>query len=362
MFRYVCPDFPDRRLISMDALKKKILAGKIDPVYFFSGPESYIKEELALLIKTAIFPSQDEASLNTTVLYGPDLSLGELASKACEYPMFTQRKLLIVRQFEKIRRTGSKEQQKHHEEKFAAYIADPAGFTVLVLDTDSADKKELDKTPFRELKNCRTDFPAIRYPDQFATERAKAAGWDFEPEALKLLVAYVQPSAREIAQEIDKIVLYAASKHTGNTIRATDIYDCVGISKTYNVFELEKALAERNMRLSSGISLMIMDREGHKEGLGNIVRYLTTFFMRLWKLSAPGVQQLPQGEIARLLGMYGKQEFFVRNYLGYMKKFSLTETESAIRALRETDAALKGLRPYPDEQFLLLRLMQDILG
>ncbi|MBM3163276.1 MAG: DNA polymerase III subunit delta [Chlorobi bacterium] len=346
----------------MEALKKKIRSGNIEPVYFFAGPESYIKEELVGLIKAALFPSEEEAAFNTSVIYGPDLNLGELASKASEYPMFTEKRLLVVRQFEKIRRTGSKEQQKHHDEKFAAYLADPAGFTVLVLDTDLADKKELDKPPFRELKPCRTDFPAIRNPDLFATERARAAGWEFEPEALKLLTAYVQPSAREIAHEIEKLILYASSKQQDSIITAADICECVGISKTYNVFELEKALADRNLRLSSGISLMIMDREGQKEGLGSIVRYLTTFFMRLWKLSSPGVQQLPAAEIARILGMFGKQEYFVRNYLGYTKKFTRMQTESAILALRETDAALKGVLPYSDERFLLLRLMQKLLG
>jgi len=346
----------------MEALKKKIRSGKIEPVYFFTGPESYIKEELAGLIKAALFPSPEEAAFNTSVVYGHDMTLEELASKASEYPMFTPKKLLIVRQFDKIKRTGSKEQQKHQEERFVSYLADPADFTVLILDTDSADKKDLDKSPFSELKKFRTDFPAIRSADAFATERAHAAGWDFEPEALKLFSAYVEPSSREIAHEIDKIILYASSKHAGNTIASSDICDCVGISKTYNVFELEKALAERNLRLSSGISLMIMEREGAKDGLGGIVRYMTTFFMRIWKLSVPAVQQLPQAEIARILGMYGKQEFFVRNYLGYAKKFTVRETEGAILALRETDAALKGLLPYSDERHLLLCLMQKILG
>ena len=229
----------------------------------------------------------------------------------------------------------------------------------------------LSQMPKPVLAYCRTGTRSTtlwalseggRRPAAEIAERAKAAGWEFEPEALKLLAAYVQPSSREIAGEIDKIILYASSKRQGNTIKAADIYDCVGISKTYNVFELEKAVASRNLRLSSGISIMIMDREGQKEGLGSIVRYLTTFFMRLWKLSAPAVRQLPPAEIARILGMYGKQEFFVRNYLGYTGAFSPEQTVSAMLALRETDAALKGLIPYPDERFLLLRLMQKLLG
>ncbi len=345
----------------MDALKKNIQAGRIDPVYFLSGPESYLREEFAELVKAAVFPSGSDAAFNTHILYGPEITPGELVSKASEYPMFTEKQLIIVRQFEKIKKPASKELSEH-EEKFARYMQNPADFTVLVLDGGQQDKKELDKFPFSVLKKFRHDFPAIKTPELFASERAEAAGWTFDPDALKAFVAYIEPSAREICHEIEKMILYASARNGKKSITANDVYDCVGVSRTYNVFELEKALAERNLRLCTGISLMIMDQEGQKEGLGNIVRYLTTFFIRLVKVSLPDVRQLPQQDIAKILGMYGKQEYFVKNYLGYTRSFSLKDAEAAIAVLRETDAALKGLRPYPDEKYLLLRLMQNLLG
>ncbi len=346
----------------MDALKKNILAGTIAPVYLFYGPESYLKEEFADMIKTAIFPSESDANCNTIILYGPDLTPGELVSKASEYPMFTPKQLIIVRQFEKIKKPSTRELQKQHEEKFSLYIKNPAEFTVLVLDADQIDKKEIEKAPFSTLKEYRHDFPAIKSPELFASNRAKASGWIFDPDALKAFTAYIQPSAREMCQEIEKIIMYASARGPEKRITAPDVLDCVGISRSYNVFELEKALAERSLRLCSGISLMIMDQEGQKEGLGNIVRFLTTFYIRLWKLSLPEVKQLPPAEIAKILGMYGKQEYFVKNYLAYTRLFSLQDAERAIAALRETDAALKGLLPYPDEKYLLLRLMQKLLG
>ena len=346
----------------MEALKKAILAGTIAPVYLFHGTESYLKEEFAEMIKTAIFPSESDAACNTLLLYGPDLTPGELVSKASEYPMFTLKQLIIVRQFEKIRKPPTRELQKQHEEKFSRYIQNPAEFTILLLDADQIDKKEIEKPPFSTLKKYRHDFPAIKTPELFASGRAKASGWTFEPDALKAFTAYIEPSAREICHEIEKIIMYASARGQKKLITAADVLDCVGISRTYNVFELEKALAERSLRLCSGISLMIMEQEGQKEGLGNIVRFLTTFYLRLWKLSLPEVKQLPQAEIAKILGMYGKQEYFVKNYLAYTRSFSLQDAERAITALRETDAALKGLLPYPDEKYLLLRLMQKLLG
>ena len=346
----------------MDALKKNIVSGTIAPVYLLHGPESYLKEEIADLIKTAIFPSENDAACNTVILYGPDITPGELTAKASEYPMFSPKQLIIVRQFEKIKKPSTRELQKQHEEKFNLYIQSPAEFTVLVLDADQIDKKEIEKPPFSTLKKYRHDFPPIKTPELFASGRAKASGWTFDPDALKAFTAYIQPSAREICHEIEKIIMYASARGPEKRITAPDVLDCVGISRSYNVFELEKALAERSLRLCSGISLMIMDQEGQKEGLGNIVRFLTTFYIRLWKLSLPEVKQLPPAEIAKILGMYGKQEYFVKNYLTYTRSFSLQDAERAIAALRETAAALKGLLPYPDEKYLLLRLMQKLLG
>ena len=346
----------------MDALKKNILAGTILPVYFLYGPESYLNEELAGMVRTSIFPSENDAACNTHIFYGPDLTLGELVSKASEYPMFTAKQLIIVRQFEKIKKPATKELQKQHEEKFIRYFSNPAEFTVLVFDADQIDKKDIEKPPFSTLKKYRHDFPIIKAPDLFAFNRAKASGWEFDPDALKAFTTYIQPSAREICHEIEKIIMYASARGAEKRITAHDVFDCVGISKTYNVFELEKALADRNLRLCSGISLMIMDQEGQKEGLANIVRFLTTFYFRLWKLSLPNVRQLPQSEIANILGMYGKQEYFVKNYLSYTRSFSLQDAENAIAALRETDASMKGLIPYSDEKYLLLKLMQKLLG
>ena len=346
----------------MDTLKKHILADHIAPVYFFYGPEGFLKEECADMIRTVLFPSESDAECNTHILYGPDFTPGELISKASEYPMFTTKQLIIVRQFDKIKKPPTKELQKQHDEKFSNYIKNPAEFTVLIFDADQIEKKDLEKNLFSTLKKFRHEFPIIKTPDLFATKRAMASGWDFEPDALKAFTTYIQPSAREICHEIEKIIMYASDQGAEKRITALDVYDCVGISRTYNVFELEKSLAERNLRLCSGISLMIMDQEGQKEGLGNIVRFLTTFYIRLWKLSMPHVQQLPQSEIAKILGMFGKQEYFVKNYLTYTRLFSLQDSEHAIAALRETDAALKGLLPYPDEKYLLLRLMQKLLG
>ncbi len=346
----------------MADLKKQIASGKIAPVYFFQGPESWLKEEIETQLKAAIFPSENEAALNTLVLYGPDLSLGQVISAASEYPMFTEKKLVVVRQFDKLKKVTGKTESQRQEESLLSYLSDPPSFTVLVLDADEIEKKELEKAPYKHLKAFRHDFGAIKNADIFAAERAREAGWEFEPEALKTFSGYIEPSSRLICQEIEKLTLYASNKRPDRRITLDDVCDCVGISRKYNVFELEKALVGKNLRQCSGIALMIMEQEGQKEGLMTIVRYLTTFFLRIWKLQTPGAQQLSLQETAAMLGMYGRQEYFAKNFIGYARQFSAAETENAILALRDADAALKGIIPSPDDRFTLLKLMQQLFN
>jgi DNA polymerase-3 subunit delta len=347
----------------MAELKKQIASGKIAPVYFFQGPESWLKEEIEAQLKAAIFPSENEAALNTLLLYGPDVTLGQIVSAASEYPMFTEKKMIVVRQFDKLKKVTGKEQAQQQDESLLRYLADPPSFSVLVLDADEVEKKELEKAPYKHLKQFRHDFGAIKNADVFAAERAKEAGWEFDPDALKTFSAYMEPSSRLICQEIEKLTLFASSGKRGDRrITLDDVCDCVGISRKYNVFELEKALVAKNLRQCSGVALMIMEQEGQKEGLMNIVRYLTTFFLRIWKLQTPGARQLSLQETAALLGMYGRQEYFAKNYLGYARQFSAAETEKAIRALRNADAALKGIIPSPDDKFTLLKLMQQLFS
>jgi DNA polymerase-3 subunit delta len=346
----------------MADLKKQIASGKIVPVYFFQGPESWLKEEIEMQLKAALFPSENEAALNTLVLYGPDVTLGQLISAASEYPMFTEKKLLVVRQFDKLKKVTGKDPAQQQEQSLQRYLSDPPSFSVLVLDADEVDKKELEKAPYKHLKTFRHDFPAIKNPDTFTAERARESGWEFEPEALKTFAAYIEPSSRLICQEIEKLTLYASDKRADKRITLDDVCDCVGISRKYNVFELEKAVVAKNLRQCSGVALMIMEQEGQKEGLMNIVRYLTTFFLRIWKLQTPGAQQLSLQETAAMLGMYGRQEYFAKNFIGYARQFSAAETEKAILSLREADAALKGIIPSPDDKFTLLKLMQRMFS
>lgn len=340
------------------ALKQK----RFQPIYFFFGREDFLIEELVRIIKNEAFQGAEDADLNFTQLYGEDHTLGDVVSIASEYPMFSERRLVAVKSFDKLKKERSREKQKVQTALFTEYLKNPLPSTILVLTAGKLDKAALSKDPFKLLNPFAYEFMPIRDAGGFAEERARRYGWALSPQAVKILVTFAGNSARELDAEIQKLSLFAYGKSGEKILTDAEVLQTVGLSREYNVFELDKAIIAGDLRMASGIALMILEHEGEKNGLFAILNYLLMFFTRLWKLKMPAVQRMTPADMAKELNMYGSQAYFLKDYLAYTRRFSVSQIENALLALHEADLALKGILPLQDEKFLMLSLMRKILS
>lgn len=343
-------------------LETAFLNKRFKPVYLLYGQEEFLIVELLKIIKKHAFNSTEEAEYNYSVLYAESHSLGDIVSVASEYPMFSDRRLVVVRGFEKFKKERSREKQKNQNALFLNYLNNPLDTTVLVLTAGAIDKTMWPKEPFVSLKSLSFNFPAINDPAAFAEDRAKRYGWHLTPKALKILTSFTGNSTREIDSELQKLILYAEGQSKEKTLTDTDVLNTVGLSREYNVFELDKALASHDLRMASGIALMIMERDGLKDGLFSIQNYLVTYFFRLWKLKMPPVQRMTPQDMCRELNLYGPQSYFLKEYVAYAGQFSLDEIQQALHELHCIDLSIKGIVPNPEEKLLILRLMNKILS
>ncbi len=346
---------------SFNDLVTAINKGKIEPVYFFYGKEDFLIEELIELLRAKVFRNKDEAQTNFTVLFGGTgaekaISLGDILSAASAYGMFAERKMIVVREFDKVQKP-KKELQKSTYHALAEYVKNPLETTVLVLCAGELDKKDLAKEPFSILDSVGYEFPAMRDISGFADDYAKRLGWRLTPEALRLLVMYAGNSARDIGNELQKLTLYAGYR-ADKTLTEKDVLEVVGISREYNVFELQKAICSRDLRHSSGIALKILE----KEEPVSIINTLTVFFTRLWKLHSPVLQRMSEQEAAKELGMFAGQVYFLRDYKQYAMQFTPTQLERALIALSFADQTLKGIYPPIEPPLLMLKLIREILS
>ena len=69
-------------------------------------------------------------------------------------------------------------------------------------------------------------------------------GYRIGPAATKMMAEYLGNDLSKIANEISKLIL---SLKAGDEITAAMVEDNIGISKEFNIFELQSALGKRNI-------------------------------------------------------------------------------------------------------------------
>jgi DNA polymerase-3 subunit delta len=74
-------------------------------------------------------------------------------------------------------------------------------------------------------------------------------GKKISPDACVLLQSHVGRSLREIRNEIDKLFIFVGEK---KTIESDDVNHVVGVSREYNIFELQKEALHGNTGADDG--------------------------------------------------------------------------------------------------------------
>ncbi len=142
----------------------------------------------------------------------------------------------------------------------------------------------------------------------------------------------------------------------GEEISASTVERLVGISKEYNVFELQKALTDRNVVKANQI-VDYFGRNAKDNPLVVILAQLFNYFSKVVLVQA-SKDQTDKG-LAPLLGV---NPYFVKDYLSAARTFPLPKVAAIIHAIRRADAQSKGIdTPTMTEADILRELIFDIL-
>lgn len=325
---------------SLEQLESSLKRGNVSSLYLFHGEESFlIDEALQMLIDAAVDPSQ--RAFNLDVLSANDVDARDIVARASAFPMMADRRAVVVRDVERM---GEKDM-----ELLRHYVEAPSPTTCLVLVTSKADmrrklftlmKKNGVAIEFRELYD--SQLPA------WIEQRVRKRKGTITPEASKLLSAYVGSSLRDIENELEKLFLYLGGR-TG--ITAEDIATVVGFTRDYNVFELQKAVGEKNLRRAAAILERILDAG---ERLPVVISVLTSYFTTLWKLAdlrRRGVQDRDLAAEVRV------NPYFLKEYLDVLRRYSNAEIERAFEYLVAADEKSKSTGSDP-RQIMHLLLVQ----
>ena len=319
----------------------EIKQGNIKPVYFLMGEEPYYIDRLTEYIEGNIL-TEEEKGFNQMVLYGKDVSIEDVISNAKRYPMMADRQVVIVKEAQELSR---------NIEKLESYAENPQPSTVLVF---AYKYKTLDKRKkvTKLIEKNGVVFESKKLYDNQVGDWIKRVlsgkNYAIEPKAAAMLVEFLGNDLSKINNELEKLMIILPQ---GSTITPKIIEDNIGISKDYNVFELRKALGERDELKAYKIADYFA-KNPKDNPLVMTTGLVFGFFSQL--LQYHGLKDRNPSNVAKMLKV---NPYFVKDYDIALRNYPMKKVSAIVGALRDIDVKSKGVGANSIPQGDLLKEM-----
>ena len=301
--------------------------GIIKPIYFLSGEEPYFIDQISNYIENNIL-EESEKGFNQMVLYGRDVTIEDIVSNAKRYPMMAERQVIIVKEAQDLSR---------NIEKLSTYADNPQPTTVLVI---AYKYKKLDKRKglAKALKKHGVYYENKKLYENkvgdWIRNVLKDDGYNIQPKAAQMLVDFLGNDLSKVSNELQKLMLILPK---GSEITPQAIEENIGISKDYNIFELRKAVTERDIVKAQRIAQYFIQNPKDNP-LVLTVGQLYSLFANILKYH--GLPQKDKATVAKTLGI---SPFFVGEYITAARNYPMKKVSACIALIREVDVKSKGV-------------------
>lgn len=313
----------------LDSILKSIKNKELLPVYFFHGAESYYIDLPVKHLEQDVL-EEDEKAFNQTVAYGRDTNYLEVLSLARQYPMMGEKQLIIVKEAQDLKLDESA------TKAFEEYLANPVESTILIfahkngnLDARKKITKELQKKGFLFLSDKLKDYQIPNWiQNELAEMKIKSA-----PNISHLLAEYLGNDLSRIANELNKLKLVLKDDAV---LDGKIVEENIGISKDFNVFEFQNAIASKNQEKAFRIAYF-MGKNKKSNPIQMTLAALYRFFSNL--IIYHTMIGKSQSEMASEMGI---APFALKDYAEAARFYPLKNATRIISILREMDLKSKG--------------------
>lgn len=308
----------------------QLKAGELKPVYLITGDDNHAIDVVSDYFEGNIV----DASLrdfDQTVLYGGETTMADVVAITQRYPMMSPVHLVMVKEAQEI--------ETKQWEVLASYLKAPAPQSVLVL---VYRHKKLDKriVVYKAIAAAgvvlETAKPYDNQVPRLIMEEVRQHGFNITDKAVSMMVGALGADMGKVANELSK--LYPLLPQ-GGTIDERLVEQQVGISKDYNVFELQAAIGRRDPVMCNKI-VNYFAANPKKNPMAPILAALYGYFVKVMcyhQLEDPSDEKTA----ASVLGC---SPFFVKDYALAARNYKLGKLASCIGYLYEADLRGKGVR------------------
>lgn len=323
---------------------RNINSGKLDSIYVLHGEEPFfISEIVQSLLDTVV--EEGFKDFNETVLYGRDTNVDDVLAAARRFPMMADRQLVLVKEAQDMRMWKRKEDMV----KLAAYAEDPVPTTVLVF---AHPHKKIDsrlkavKTMSRQGTLFLSDKIRDHKLPQWIVGYADSRGLKVDGRVSQLLAESLGTNLQKVANELSKLHILLPE---GTQVTAEHVEQHIGISKDYNVFELQRALGNKDIERANRI-VQYFEANPKNAPLAMVVPVLHAYFARV--LVYQTLQDRSEAAAAKAMRC---SPYAVRDYARAAGTFSPAKVERIFGYLRDADKKAKGRSNATTSDGMLLR-------
>ncbi len=325
-------------IAKFDQIIKDIQNRKFYPVYFLSGEESYFIDHITdLLINDVLNAS--EKDFNLTVIYGRDSNTGTILDACVRYPFMAQYNLIIIKEAQDLKKIDELNQ----------YLENPNPSTILVF---AHKYKKIDKRTntykILEKNACIYTSDKIKEKDipEWVRKYLGEQNFSIDQKALNLLIEYMANDLSIILNQLEKLVYL---KRESKAITSSDIEQHIGISKEYNIFELQNAIANKDHGKATKI-LNYISSNPKAMPIQLIIAILSGYFIKVCVLY---YEKQDQKKAAEALGI---NPYFLHDFTQTVNKYQ-SKLPNVISILKEYDLKSKGVDSVNTEESELIKEM-----
>ncbi len=294
-------------------------------IYFLMGEEPYFIDSISDAIESTVLDEADKA-FNQIILYGRDVDVHDIVTQARNFPMMGNYLVIIVKEAQDVKNIESME-------PFLPMIPET---TILVIDYKY---KKVDKrTKFAKiLDKEHVLFESKKIYDneiqKWIVKYLESRNYKISQKACQMLADFLGTDLQKVRNELEKLIVAVPQK---KEIDDVDVEYNIGISKDFNIFELQKAISYGDFAKAVQIVNYFGDNPKENSLIATVI-LLYSYYCKLLKLHYSNDKS--RNAAASVLGV---NPFFVEDYLQAIRRYDIRKCVQCIAILREFDLKSKG--------------------
>jgi len=320
-----------------------IQKGNLKPIYFLFGDDYFLLQSTLKSLETtaASFITSD---FDKETFYGDTRTLSEALEFASAFPFGSEKKLIIFRQFEKVK----------DKKLLKDYAESPIDFTILVFLHDGQ-ISSLESEPYKTLNKNNFIFEAKELRGKnllkWLIKHVETLGKTISEENAQVLIDISGENRSMLEGQLEKIITYMNSE---NEITFNHVNALSTKLKQYTIFDLQNAIGkkEKNKALEIGFNLL----DGGIE-MVFIIAMLTRYFTGISRINELNKMNIPLPQAARIVGTH---QFYYKDYQKTRSIYSDSDLAKAFRALLKADLSVKTTST--DQKNIITILLSELIS